>query len=261
LLREAVTIGHAIGQLAGLTHEELVALLSEEERSQIHPRTVSISPLGKPSPLDYLDRCVTAVLNLDLYALESTLVRGAVHLGRPLLIEGVIVPLIQRIGDLWSQGSLRTVQEHMASSVIRTFLGDVLRSSGIPSEASNIVVTTPVGQFHELGALIVAVTAASDGWRVMYLGANLPAEEIAGAAERTAARVVALSIVYPGDDARLVADLHRLERYLPDSVALVVGGRAAQAYLETLGATRAICLQDIPSFRRELASLRSPEPV
>lgn len=49
-------------------------------------------------------------------------------------------------------------------------------------DAPVVVVGTPVNQFHELGALLAATTASSDGWRVVYLGANLPADELARAA-------------------------------------------------------------------------------
>jgi hypothetical protein len=40
-------------------------------------------------------------------------------------------------------------------------------------------------------------------WQASYLGASLPAAEIAGAARQRRARAVALSLVYPEDDLRL----------------------------------------------------------
>jgi methylmalonyl-CoA mutase cobalamin-binding subunit len=65
---------------------------------------------------------------------------------------------------------------------------------------------------HKPGALIVATIAASDGWRVTYLGPSLPAEEIAGAAHQNRARAVALSLVYPGDDPFLRGELLKFQR-------------------------------------------------
>jgi len=44
-----------------------------------------------------------------------------------------------------------------------------------------------------------------------------------------------------------------------ERVVLIVGGRAAEAYSEALEAIGAIRVQDIPSFRRRLESLRSKE--
>jgi hypothetical protein len=58
---------------------------------------------------------------------------------------------------------------------------------------------------HELGALLVAASAANLGWQVIYLGASLPAPEIAGAALQRRARAVTLSLVYPENDSHPAA--------------------------------------------------------
>jgi MerR HTH family regulatory protein/B12 binding domain len=121
-----------------------------------------------------------------------------VVLSQPFFIEQVIVPLMHRIGDLWHEGVLRVAHEHLASAVVRTSLGSPSRGYGAGPSAPNLVVATPTGQMHELGAMIVATTAASDGWCVTYLGPSLPAEEIAGAVHQRRACAVALSIIYPG---------------------------------------------------------------
>jgi methylmalonyl-CoA mutase cobalamin-binding subunit len=76
----------------------------------------------------------------------------------------------------------------------------------------SLVVATPTAKMHKPGALIVATIAASDGWRVTYLGPSLPAEEIAGAAHQNRARAVALSLVYPGDDPFLRGELLKFQR-------------------------------------------------
>jgi methanogenic corrinoid protein MtbC1 len=59
----------------------------------------------------------------------------------------------------------------------------MIDSSKNNESAPKILVTTPQGQLHELGALIVSAVASTEGWNVTYLGPNLPAEEIVGAAE------------------------------------------------------------------------------
>jgi methanogenic corrinoid protein MtbC1 len=122
-----------------------------------------------------------------------------------------------------------------------------------------MVVTTPAGQLHELGALVVAAAAASEGWRATYLGPNLPAEEIAGAAEQNEAKAVALSIIYPADDPRQGYELEKLRRYLRDGVVLFVGGRATESYRKTLDAIGAVRSANIPNFRAALKTLRYQE--
>ena len=172
-------------------------------------------------------------------------------------MEHVIAPLVQKIGDLWAEGSLKVVNEHMASAVIRSFLGDVLRSSEVPPGAPKMVISTPTGQLHELGAMIVATVAVAAGWEAIYFGPNLPAEEIAAAVETTGAEVVALSIVYPEDDPRIIGDMKKLRRYLPEATVIIAGGRAAPVSQEILEEINAMFIQDLHSLLDNLEILRS----
>jgi methanogenic corrinoid protein MtbC1 len=131
----------------------------------------------------------------------------------------------------------------------------VIESASSPLAKANLVVATPVGQVHEFGALLVAATAAAEGWRVTYLGTDLPAEDIAEAAARTRARAAALSVVFPAGDTALADELRHLRAALPKDVTLVVGGAAASAYsgvLDEIGAAR---LDDLEAFRAQLRTL------
>jgi methanogenic corrinoid protein MtbC1 len=167
-----------------------------------------------------------------------------------------MVPLIQEIGDRWQLGTLKVAHEHIATAVIRTFLGNFARSYALPSSAPGLIVTTPSGQLHELGAILVAAAANNQGWRVTYLGPSLPAEEIAGAVLQDAARAVALSIVYPEDDPHLQSELRKLRKLLPADTALLVGGRVAHCYHDCLREIGAIELPDIQDLHASLERLR-----
>jgi methylmalonyl-CoA mutase cobalamin-binding subunit len=124
-----------------------------------------------------------------------------------------------------------------------------------------IVVATPTGQIHELGALLVGAAAANLGWHVTYLGASLPAAEIAGVARQNRARAVALSLVYPEDDPRLEGELTRLRESLPPEVMLLVGGRAMPAYREVLKKIGATQVTDLSQLCSTLDELRKPVAI
>jgi methylmalonyl-CoA mutase cobalamin-binding subunit len=119
-----------------------------------------------------------------------------------------------------------------------------------------VVVTTPLSQHHELGAFMVKITAETGGWHAIYLGSNIPAEEIAFAALEKNARAVALSLTYPADDPRLPDELRKLRKRLPDNVALLVGGAAALGYREVLEEIKARRAQDLKDLRLEFNRLR-----
>ena len=204
---------------------------------------------------------MAAVEQLDAMALETALMRARVALSHTAFIETLIMPLMQNIGELWREGALRIMHEHLASAIVRTLLGGLVTAVGLPPTAPHCIVTTPAGQWHEIGALIVASVASTEGWRVTYLGPNLPAEDIAAAAQQHHARAVALSIVYPPDDPHLPQELARLRQYLSPQVAVLVGGRAAAGYQESLQRIGAILPSDLAEFRVHLEALRTVEVV
>src|SRR6185503_3081649 len=91
----------------------------------------------------FLNRCLAAAQRLDVREMELELDRASVLFSRTHLIERVLVPLMRRIGDLWHQGALRPIHEHMASSVVRSFLGGMHGAYHAETSAPHLVVTTP----------------------------------------------------------------------------------------------------------------------
>jgi DNA-binding transcriptional MerR regulator/methylmalonyl-CoA mutase cobalamin-binding subunit len=269
LLRDATREGRAIGQVAHLADSELRALIEEDQAAMAKVPMAKAPPPrgGVPTPpptadsadaeASVLERCLAAVQRLDARDLEVQLERGSLVLSRVRLLEKVLVPLMHAIGELWQQGTLRPAHEHMASAVVRSFVGGMRGAYQISGAAPHLIATTPAGQRHELGALIAAATAASEGWDVTYLGADLPAEEIAAAARQKGAAAVALSITYPPDDPRLGEELKRLRRLLFPDTPLLVGGRSAEAYADIFEEIAAQWVEEIPDLRRQLAHLRN----
>jgi methylmalonyl-CoA mutase cobalamin-binding subunit len=111
--------------------------------------------------------------------------------------------------------------------------------------APTIVVTTPAGQIHEFGALLVGAAAAALGWRVTYLGTSLPGWDIADVARRLEADAIALSIVYPADDPSLPAELVALRDAVGAEMEILVGGRAASNYIEAIQAIQATPMTEL----------------
>jgi methanogenic corrinoid protein MtbC1 len=138
-------------------------------------------------------------------------------------------------------------------------LDRLAENASSPFATANLVVATPTGQVHEFGALLVAATAAAEGWRVTYLGPDLPAEDIAEGAIRTRARAVAVSIVYPSGGLAVDDELRRLRSALPKDITVLLGGAGAAAYgpsIEEIGAVRLTSLEDLRAMLRTLRRSR-----
>jgi methanogenic corrinoid protein MtbC1 len=157
---------------------------------------------------------------------------------------------------MWKKGEIRIVNEHVSTAVIRKILTTLIDNNTVSIYAPSMIVATPKGQLHELGALIIAVLASADGWNVTYMGPDLPAEEIAAAIDRLHPKIVALSIVYPNDDFTLDREMMKLKNLLNNGVKIIAGGRSVMAYEKTLEFMNAKILQNLEDFRLELENSR-----
>jgi DNA-binding transcriptional MerR regulator/methylmalonyl-CoA mutase cobalamin-binding subunit len=259
LLKRATTGGRRIGDVAGLPTNELEQLVIADDEAAVGVKAPRAGGDAKRQAAENLDACLDAVNALDEERLEREIARAAVHLTVPQLLEQLLLPILQRVGEGWHDGSLRIAHEHMTSSVVRSFLGSMRSNSDMAGPRTEILITTPAGQLHELGALMAAVTADLDGWRPVYLGPNMPAEEIAAIVQQREARFVALSIIHAADPSTVTGELKKIRRLVPEGTALIVGGSGAHHYRGVLEEVGAIQVDDLTSFRGELDRLREAE--
>ena len=255
LLRRATLGGRSIGSVAGLGNEELAALVQSDEAAAARAPRPHVEPL-QDSASAHIQSSMEAVKEADVSRLRAALLNAAAEMGPIPLLEKVLMPLMEQIGEFWEKGWIRVHQEHMATAAVRFLIESLLEANAWSAAGPSVLVATPSGQRHELGALMVAVEAAVAGCRVTYMGPELPAEEIALAASRQKAGVVALSLVYPKEDPGLEQELRALRSLLPDGAALVVGGRAAASYGRVLEEIGAELLDSLAEFRAMVSRQR-----
>jgi DNA-binding transcriptional MerR regulator/methylmalonyl-CoA mutase cobalamin-binding subunit len=257
LLKRATEGGRRIGDVAACAREELESLVTRDDAASERVAAVlGTRPAATPAT-EHLDACLAAIEAFDSVALQRALSSASVDLSTPAVLDELLKPLLQQIGERWRKGTLRPAHEHMTTAVLRSFLGSLAETRLRTATGPEIVVTTPIGQHHELGAMMVAVTAALEGWRATYLGASLDADEIASAARQRRCRAVGLSIVYPPDDPSLPDQLRALRRKLPDHIAMIVGGESGGSYRQVLDEIGASRKTNLASLRDELQAIRT----
>jgi len=256
LLSEAVDAGRRIGDVAALDIEEVEQLVREDRVLAVGRSSGPVSGEDvRPDASEILSDARAAVEAFDGERLRAILRRAAIALTPVTLSDEVLGPLMRTIGVQWERGEIDPGQEHFATAAVRQSLGDMVDRTGGDAAAPRLLAATPSGQRHEIGALLAAATAATEGWRVTYLGADLPVEAIGSAAVRGRARALAISIVHPDADGALVAALGGLVDRLGPEVKVFVGGdgsRGARRKFESVGLT---WLADIASLRRALRSI------
>lgn len=245
LLKRVVDSGHAISNVARLATTKLNELIERCEPFEISgQKNANVPPdMGVAAPDELVSVCLRAVTRLDTASLNQKLKEGAIAYGRQILIDRVIKPLMEQVGNRWSEGSLGIVHGQFAAAVVYAQLGNMLfeyyeRSFQKPC----MLIATPAGQFCYLGAMAVAVTAQDQGWEPIFLGFNLPAREVATASDALSPQLIALSITCRVNDVFMEGEIEKVSASINGRCPLVVGGRSSDAYrqcVETLGG--AVC--------------------
>lgn len=278
LLARATRAGHKIGIIARWAEADLRRLIQSlpegsDDLSGVR-QNGSDAPVARPSASRseaglaripahdeaavevLITEAMEAITALDPDGLRRRLDQGAVRFGTNGVLHKFLCPLARKIGALWSRGEITAAQEHFASALLRDFVSRLARPFTRFEGAPRAIVATPAGQLHELGALMVSCAAANIGWEVVYLGACLPAAEIAGAAAQKQATAVLLSIVYPSNDHQLPGELRELRRLLPRQTVLIAGGPAAADYAEVLRELDVLMPASIPELVSVLETTR-----
>jgi methanogenic corrinoid protein MtbC1 len=247
MLARVLAGGRSIGQVARLPVNELARLIAEDSAARVEQ-------VGGPSPAVVVAEAMDAVRRFDALRLEAVLRLASLRLGVVDLVESVITPFMRGVGDGWHNGTLGVGHEHLATAMVRAIVSSLTR--GVQqSNAPRMLVATPAGQLHEVGAMTIAAAAAADGWIVLYLGANTPAQEIAHVARQAECDCVCLSITYPTDDPDLATEFQALRAALPQA-RIFAGGRATEFYRHALSDIGAEILADTSALRPALETIR-----
>lgn len=212
LLRAAIDAGHRIGSLASLPNEELEQLA----------RAVEVVPR------DRLAGVLAALDDFDGAEAQRLLAIQLSTLGSLRFAREIAMPLLVEIGERWVGSRLRIASEHLATAVLRSLLGSALQPSAMSLRGARVVFSTLGGERHELGLLTAALCAMGAGANPVYLGPEVPVEDLLHAVERSGAAALALSVVAQ-PAAEVAAPLAALRAGLPSHVHLWIGGSGAEA--------------------------------
>ena len=174
-------------------------------------------------------RYVAAVLDGDPRG-AMKLVLDAVSSGaldsRAACIE-VLVPAQQEIGLQWHLGQLGIAEEHLGTATTQRLLTLLAAATERPTDnGRKAIVAGVAGDPHDMGVRLLADFLDVAGWTSICLGGDVPSGEIARAAARYDADLLALSATL-GRHVDRVSDTIVASRALAGGkLKILVGGRA-----------------------------------
>jgi methanogenic corrinoid protein MtbC1 len=234
-IAEALARGHRAGEVVPASEADLRTLLD-----LAGPAAGGVPEAALP---DDPQEVVGLVEAFDAPGLTRRLLADWSRLGPLDFLRSRVAPALEAVGDAWESGRLEIRHEHFLSER----LTDVLRTVRLPFEERArgplVVLATLSGELHGLGLQMAALLLAVNGCRVLYLGTDVPAAEIASLCRDLGAPAAGVSVSLASKGAGSQGQLRRLRALLPARVELLVGGQGAPKARG--GATR---IPDLPAL-------------
>jgi len=90
-----------------------------------------------------------------------------------------LIPVLVEIGDRWERGDIGVAVEHFASQLIQGKIQAIYHSLPLHSGGPKILVGCAPDELHEIGSLMFATLLRDAGYRVEYLGPDIPLDDLA----------------------------------------------------------------------------------
>lgn len=157
---------------------------------------------------------------------------GAVDAGLPLAEAYLDVLMLAQaeVGRMWHANELSIAEEHAVTATTELALSQLYPRIPLPDKARGTVVAGAIaGDLHDIGVRVTADFMEMEGFRSVFVGADVPPSEFARAAVDFEADVVIIGATRPAQLERVreaVGLIHRIEGR---RVSVLVGGRAFAA--------------------------------
>lgn len=270
LLREAIAQGYRPGQVVPMEIVQLAKLLEAaipgalSEPFQIAHGTAasrardaaSAASEARGNVAQMIDRWITLGRGQQGVELEEELGRQWFKHGGTIFLQEYMAPLIREVGERWAAKELSVAEEHFISERLRDFLVAQWRPMSRRTRFSTTYICACLPhERHTLALHMVASVLALHGHKIVFLGADLPLEELVAMNARAGAHAICLSLSTAGDSKDKEAMIRELDARLLPSTHILLGGQGAQPLREgsvIRGSRRLHVLNTLPELEKWL---------
>jgi DNA-binding transcriptional MerR regulator len=150
------------------------------------------------------------------------------------VLRDVVLPYLRDLGERWAHGEVSVAQEHFASHVVRGRLSGLARGWGT-GVGRRALLACPPDEQHDLALLVFGIVLNRGGWRVEFLGANTPMQDMLEVTSRTRPSLVVLTAHRPERFVAVVPELSALAALAP---LVLAGAGATEEVAQAAGARR-----------------------
>jgi len=146
--------------------------------------------------------------------------------------ERIIAPAMWLVGDLWQRGDITVADEHLATEITVRVLALQREARRVKRgrRGQRVMLAAPSGELHVVALRMLASLLSESGYDPVLLGADVPAEALAAAANRLQPEVVCMSVTMAGGTDQALVAIHEVHKRRPHT-GFVIGGRAVTSRL------------------------------
>lgn len=219
-LRRVQRMQAHLGQ--GLSPAEAARAAIEEERTALATAGREDGQRRGHHPTEAARRLAAALDDLDEPAAQAVLDELLSTLTIETVVRDVVLPYLHELGERWQRGDIGVADEHFASNVIRGRLAGLARGWGHGRGPRALLACMP-GELHDIALLAFGVVLNRNGWRISYLGADTPLDDLIRTTQATNPDLVVVTATTGERFEGVIAHLSRLAVLAP----LALGGAGA----------------------------------
>lgn len=175
---------------------------------------------------NYLTGTLQAIADFSTERLESIFNEATSLHPMTMVTERLIEPVLTTLGERWQEREAGVAEEHFYSAWVRNRLGARFHHAIAQAHGPRIVCAGLPDAQHDIGLLLFSLSALGHGYRALYLGSDLPLQQVPLVVRRAAASGIVLSSRHP-----IKKGLQAELAHLADSLAapVMLGGHCSDA--------------------------------
>jgi len=254
---ELLDDGHAISEAARRVLStpgkaaDVTDLLSDVDSDALDTKELS-----KGQWAGYVERLIRAVESFSPQRLDAVYNEASSLYPLDLVSKYLIEPALKVFGSRWNQRTTGIAEEHFFTAWLRNKIGARLHHATSQATGSTLLVTCVPGHRHEMAVLLFSLAALARGYRVVYLGTDMPLEPIPEVVRQCGAKGVILAAGREPDSEATLVSVAALSTHL--SCPLFVGGPLSVRYKEALIESGAVPIGDQFSLALHLVAASVP---
>jgi len=208
-----------------------IAALSEAE---ILEQTKGIIEGNYDAESNEIDVLMMSIMEMNGEKIDQILETALAKTSIEEFFSETLNPLLVKIGDLWRLNSISIGHEHFFSNLLRAFLLSKTRElEPARMKKTAVLMFLPPHEEHELGLLIYNYIFKREGWKVIYLGNNVPYEDLALTYHQVKPDLVLTSLITNTTAEAFKQIVQNITSIIPNK-DLVISGSMSMTYKELL---------------------------